>query len=953
MVEKRHRTYRFGDYLFIPDRQLLLHAGVPVTLGSRAMELLHLLVERSGELIGKDELRQHVWPNTQLHESNLKVTVSALRRALSPGAGERPFIMAVPGRGYRFVAAVEMSDGSPLAADKPGLSEGTPLPAAPAIVGRGQEIGEVEALLSRHGWVTIVGPAGVGKTTIALGGATRLAPRLRDGARFVDLAALTDPQLVSSAIGLAVGIAGEPSDRIAAIAALLADREMLLLLDNCEHLLSAVATIADVLRSAAPGIRILATSREAMRSRSETVYRLEPLACPPAALPLDATDALAYSAVELFVRLAETTQGYALSDTDAPAIAAICRRLEGIALAIELAVARLADADPTTLLALLERSFEPLNQGTPDTIARHQTLLATMDWSYRLLSPEEAGLFRLMSVFTNSFALDDLIGVTAGEHGPPAGIAAATDSLVAKSLLSVAYGHGDRRYRLLETTRCFAARALIDSGEFRQVHHGFARQLLALFQRAEREWEWRTRAEWTAAYGPRANDLRKAIDWAFGAQGNPLLGVELTAAAIPLWDELSSVGESLSRAGRALRAIGTLEAVDTVLTMKLIASHASGLNFSEHLGPEVDAAWEQGHRLAEQLGSVDYQLRSLWGHAVLQSFTGRHGEALSTLDRFLRLAGTENERSAIPDGTRLTLMTRFYMGEVEEAQAGLAALARDHGRAAPSRMARFQIDRFVGIRVALAMAAWVRGDHGEAMALMRAALERAKELDHRMSQSNALAQIGIPLALQIGHIDEAREHAATLARNLSLRETAIWGPVSRFHDAAIAARDGDADAPLAMQGAVEELIANNFLVRVPFYLAMTAEAALDAGRIAQARSNAASAHIRMKAQAEHWCAPEVLRVGALVRWREGEPAEAERGFMEAVEAARRIGAGTFELRAATALAELRIEAGRRIEAALGLAPVFARFDPDVPSADVRRAGEVLDRLKAGDRPPRP
>ncbi|WP_232495727.1 ATP-binding protein [Novosphingobium kaempferiae] len=954
MIDRQTREYRFGDFVFVPHRQLLLRKGVPVVAGSRALAMLELLVSRAGEVVSKEALRSHVWPNTYLHESNLKVTISALRRLLPHATADLPYIVTVPGRGYRFVAPVQVAveqavapaeqlPGSPIAS--------TPLAGLPitsAIVGRDEEIAGLEARLAAEGWVTIVGPAGVGKTTVAVGVAERLEERLGDGACFVDLASLTDPQLVGAAVATALGVHSDAADLLAQIVDILRGRSMVLVLDNCEHVRNAVATLAEHLRTVMPCVLIFATSREPMGSKSESVFRLGPLQTPYAGRELTAREAMTYPAVELFVTLAEQAWDYVFSDDDAPVVAAICRRLDGIALAIVLAAGRLSTSSPVVLLGLLNESFDALSLEASNGNPRHQTLLATLDWSYRLLSRDEAQLLRLLSVFTGAFSMEDIIGVADDRHVRVAEIAAGTESLVAKSLVSVTYLDGALRYRLLDATRSFAAAQLATSGEHRSAQQRLADYLLVVFERAEAEWAWRARSEWTAAYGRRANDLRKAIEWAFGDDGDAPLGVRLTAAAIPLWDELSTIAESVERAGRALRAIDGTEPGDPEVKMKLMASYASGLNFSEHLGREVDAAWQEGYLLALGLGSTDYQLRTLWGHAVLQSFSGRHGHALATLERFRVLAERENDVTAMPDGTRLTLMTRFYLGEVEEAATGLTALARSQVPALEqARVARFQVDRLVGIRVGLALAVWMRGDHRQAQGIMQSALDRAAELDHRVSQSNALAQIGVPLALLLGNIEQARRNGALLARNLSLHETAIWSPVSRFLDGAIAAAEGDPQSVDTMRAAIDALIRNNFVIRVPMYLAMLAEAALAHDRLDEARSSIAAAHERSDIQAERWCLPEILRVKGLVHRHEGDMEGARQTLWQAVEAAAAIGALTFELRAAMDLAELLDDAGERTEAARLLSMIHARFDPSLCSRDVVRSGEILERLRGG------
>ena len=941
------KTYCFGDYRFIPDRQLLMLGDKPLRVGARALDLLHLLLIHAGEVVGKDRLMSFVWPDTFVHESNLKVNIAALRRALRQEASGLSCIATVSGRGYRFVAPLRVygGDHSPSAFDS-GKAVARELPNIAPIIGRDQVITALEAKLATEKLVTVVGPAGVGKTTVALATASHLLKRYGDGVCFVDLATIGDPQLVAATIAASLGVSGKWTNVLAGIVETLRDCEMLLVLDNCEHVLSTASAIAEHLRLAVPGIHIIATSREPLRSRSENVYRLSPLPYPDENAGANRKEALAFAAVELFVRTAHEACGYLFDDMDAPKVATICRRLDGIALAIELAASRLATMDLATLLGLLERSFEPLNAGSRETLPRHQTLLATLDWSYQLLSTDEARLLRLLSVFSASFFLSDVIGVAGRMGGSIDEIAACTESLAAKSLLSVAYDAGAPRYRLLDSTRSFAAARLNRSGEAVDAQSNLARHLLRVFEQAEMEWQWQPRNQWTATYEPRVNDLLNAIDWTLGDGADPEVGVRLTSAAIPLWDELSTVAESRRRVERALQSVEALSRCEPAVKMKLIASYASGLNFSDHFGPEADAAWIEANQLAREIGNVDYQLRTLWGLGILQSFTGRHRQAITTLRQFAQLADQENERAVIAEGERVRLMAAFYCGDVRFAYDDLRRLVREHAITAKrSGVARFQMDRYVSIRVALAVAAWVSGDRSEATTALQDALDHSLALDHLVSHSNALAQAALPLALWSGETETARRHVALLARNLTLRDIAIWRPVCHFYEGAVRSMDGEGEGVDAMRLAIGQLVANNFLVRVPVYLAMLAEAALRHKRIALARDSLSAAFDRADRQGEYWSQPELQRVRGLLQWRDGDLSGASETLLLATETARESGALFFRLRASTALAELWAETDRHVAAADLLSPICAEFDNVPPCANIAKARHLLETLR--------
>ncbi len=918
----------------------------PLRVGSRALDLLHLLVRRSGEVVGKDELMSFAWPDTFVHESNLKVNIAALRRALPRTASGLSCIATVTGRGYRFVAPLRIYGGDQrqLSLD-PVKAPSSELPRLPEVVGRDDAVSELAARLLESRLLTVVGPAGVGKTTVAVAVAKSLLDDYRDGVCFVDLAVIGDPQLVDVTIAASLGIGGKWANTLAGIVEALRSHEMLLVLDNCEHVISTASAIAEHLTLALPGLHIIATSREPLRSRSENVYRLSPLPYPDERSGENRTDALTFPAVQLFVRRVNEADGYQLNDVDAPVVAAICRRLDGIALAIELAASRLTVLKPTTLLVLLEHSFEPLVASSAGIPPRHQTLLATLDWSYQLLSKDEARLLRLLSVFSASFSFSDVIGVADHIGRSIEEIAACTESLAAKSLLSAAHDTEGLRYRLLDSTRSFAAERLDRSGEAADARSSHARYLLRLFEQAEAEWLWRPRNEWTACYAQRTNDLRKAIDWTFGDGTLPEVGVRLTAAAIPLWDELSTVAESRRSVERALQCAEALSRCDPAVKMKLIASYASGLNFSDHLGPEADAAWTEANRLAREIDNVDYQLRTLWGLGILQSFTGRHRQAIATLEQFAQFAGRENERPAVVEGERVRLTAVFYRGDVRRAHDELKRLARDNATTAKrSAVARFQMDRFVSIRVALAMTAWVAGDRGEATAALKDALDHSLALDHAVSHSNALAQAALPISLWSGESEIARLHVAALARNLALREIAIWRPVCRFYDGAVRSMDGDSEGVDTMHLAVEQLVANNFLVRVPIYLTILAEAALRDGRIALARDSMSAAFDRARWQGEHWSRPELLRVRGMLQRLDGDLSGASQTLLLAAETARKSGALFFLLRASTALAELWAEADRHGAAAELLSPVCAEFDDVPPCVNVVKARQLLEAL---------
>ena len=380
-------TFSFGPFRLSPRRQLLLKGDTPVPLGSRAFEILLALVERAGEVVDKNSLMTRVWPDVTVEEANLRAQITALRRVLAEGGTGANYVVTLPGRGYRFVAVVARSTGG---ADQPQLNiyTGRSLLDRPTrLIGRADIVAMVSNRLQRGRFVTIIGSAGIGKTTVARAVADNLLATFQDGARFVDLAPLKDPRLVPSALASVLGVAVRSESPYPALISFLKDKQILILLDNCEHVLLAAAGLAEELLKGVPGVHVLATSREPLRAEDERVQRLPPLETAPLSATPTADEALTYPAIQLFVeRAAAGAGGYELKDEDIPVVAQICRRLDGIPLAIELAAGRVDAFGVRGVASRLDDRFHLLTHGRRTALPRHQTLAAAFDWSYDLLS---------------------------------------------------------------------------------------------------------------------------------------------------------------------------------------------------------------------------------------------------------------------------------------------------------------------------------------------------------------------------------------------------------------------------------------------------------------------------------------------------------------------------------------------------------------------------------------
>ena len=396
----------FGPYRLLAAQRLLLEGDKPVRLGSRAFDILTALVERAGEVVSKEELIARAWPATFVEEANLKIQVSALRRALGDGQGDNRYVATVVGRGYNFVAPVrkeEPSRASPSPTIAPAAPHNLPF-ATTRMIGREEIVATLVTQLSRQRLVTVVGPGGIGKTTVALAVAERMIGAYEHGVWLVDLAPLGDPRLVPSAVATVLGLEIRTEDPLPGLVAALRDNRMLLLLDNCEHVIDAAAGLAAAVLSGTPGVNILATSREPLGVQGERVHRLGPLNSPEPSPRLTAAEAAAFPAVQLFVeRVTAIVEDFALTDANAPLVVAICRRLDGLPLAIEFAAPRVEVLGIEGLAARLDDSLRLLGAQRRAAMPRHRTMQAVIDWSYGLLSEDEQRFFRALGIFAGGF----------------------------------------------------------------------------------------------------------------------------------------------------------------------------------------------------------------------------------------------------------------------------------------------------------------------------------------------------------------------------------------------------------------------------------------------------------------------------------------------------------------------------------------------------------------------
>jgi predicted ATPase/DNA-binding winged helix-turn-helix (wHTH) protein len=946
----------FGRFRVLPHRREVLAEGRQLEIGGRAFDLLMMLIEASGAVVSKDVLMNRAWPDRIVEENNLQAQIAALRRALG---ADRDLIRTVAGRGYQFTGEIRMVSANLEAQATAGMARPTPAPSRPStnlqepvsqLIGRDAELREILDLCASHRLLTLAGAGGIGKTRLALEVARRLLPRFADGVWAIELAPLTDPELVpvtvATALGLelALGMASPLS-----VATALRSKQLMLVLDNCEHVVETAARMAEALLQANPAACVIVTSREPLRVEGEWVYPVPPLAVPARGSP-EGEDPIRYGAVRLFVdRARAAAPSFSPDGRAAVAIAGICRRLDGIPLAIELAAARAAALGVEGVRALLDDRFRLLAGGHRTALPRHQTMRATLDWSYELLTQPERVALRRLAIFAGGFTLQSASAVAADDEIAAVEVIDCVANLVAKSLVTADAGGERVRYRLLETTRAYSLEKLVQAGELDAAARRHARRHLDLFESAEAEAETETRPtdEWLADYIPSIDNLRAALDWAFSPGGDASIGVALTAAAIPLWMHLSLMEECSGRVERALAAIGESAARDARREMQLRAALTASLMYTRGAVSEVSAAGTKALEIAESLDDAEYQLRSLWGLWSFHINCGQQRAALTMAQRFHALAVKRSKPNDRLTGDRMIGTSQYYLGDFLGARRHLErVLAHYVAPAQKWQIVRFEVDQGVAARAYLARIMWLQGLPDQAMRAAESSVADARATGHAISLGLALAMAACPIALFTGDLAAAEDYVEMLLDHSTRHALARWRAFGRSYQGVLLILRGDLDIGLQLiRAGFEEPGAAGSVPR--FFTFLMAEALGRAGQIADGLAAIEEALVRSEGSQERWAAAELLRIKGELSVLHGAPgaaAAAEDHFRQALDWACRQGALTWELRCATSLARLWRKQARSNEARELLAPVYDRFAEGFDTADLKAAKALLDDL---------
>ncbi|SHI09804.1 ATP-binding protein [Bradyrhizobium erythrophlei] len=980
-VDDVQRNLQFGPFELSSRQRVLRRDRVVLPLGGRALDILIYLAERPGEVIAKQELMDHVWSDVTVEEGSLRVHVAAIRKALGDGQFGNRYIANIKGRGYSFVGTV-VPFGDGMESKNAKFRQQGRLPVRRRrMIGRETVVSEVSDKLRNERFVTLLGPGGIGKTTVALAVGSAVAEEFGGKVHFVDLESLTDPRHVAGAVATSLGLGLKSKDPGLELVDFVRSRKLLIILDSCEHVIEAVALVAEQLYQETEQVYLLTTSRELLKVEGEHCCQVLPLDFPPDGSEQAANAVLRYPAVQLFVRRVAARAGsVVLADEEAPFVAEMCRKLDGIPLAIELAAGQVAALGLKNTVARLVSRLELLKLSHRTAVPRHRTLKATLDWSYNLLSDGERIVLRRIAPFVGHFTLEGARYV-AGELGVGTGeIFDAIAGLVEKSLIATRIDETQAQYRLLDTTRAYALEKLEEHAEVDVVFRRHAEYVTGYLESQRAALLALLKAESGAAYpgssgnihlapkwsfGPRGNNqiatglavasthssqlgnIRAALEWSFGSHGDDEIATRLAAASTQLFLELSLLIECRIWAERAIVRLGD-QHKNSRREMEIYASLSLALMHTEGSSQRVGEAFSRALDVAVIQRDFAYELRLLSGlfmyyrwnidvYRALDIASRSKEVALKTLDPDdMALAETMLGSANHLAGNHLAALTHFESG------------LRHSASGSRFRAGHYLFHHSSLLLVGMAHCLLFRGLLDQSLDYARLAIEESEKSDHPATLCRSLSLV-LPIYLALADSRRSEQYIAQLtelsaAYSLKPYRAVATGLRGRW---LLLQNDVRAGIPL-LKRALDELHAQSHEM-----LNMDFVCDLGAGLIAMGEHQEALTMTERAIEAQHrggkfLYMPALFRMkGLILASRSAEDCfEAEGSLLSAIDWAKRQSAGLFELKAATDLAELLLKQDRVAEACKSLSAALDRTPAGIVSPTHKRALQILNQLQS-------
>jgi predicted ATPase/DNA-binding winged helix-turn-helix (wHTH) protein len=962
--DDNHGNLQFGPFELSSRERVLRRDGVVLPLGGRALDILIYLAEHPGEVIAKQELIDHVWPDVTVEEGSIRVHVAAIRKALGDGQFGNRYIANIKGRGYSFVGTVaSLGDGTESRNAKFRHKGRLPV-RPPMMIGRETVVDEVSDKLRNERFVTLLGPGGVGKTTVALAVGRAVAGEFGGKVHFVDLESLTDPRHVVGAVATSLGLALKSKDPGLELVDLVRSRKLLLILDSCERVIEAVASFAEQLYRQTEEIHVLTTSRELLKVEGEHCYRVLPLDYPPDGSEQTANAVLQYPAAQLFVqRVAARAGSFALSDEEAPFVAEMCRKLDGLPLAIELAAGQVAALGIKNTVARLVSRPELLKLSHRTTVPRQRTLKATLDWSYDLLSDAERIVFRRIAPFVGHFTLEGARYV-AGELGAGAGeIFDAIAGLVEKSLIATRIDETQAQYRLLDTTRAYALEKLEEHAEVDVVLRRHAEYVAGYLESQKPALSARLKAARGDAYlSPSGNvhpapvsthssqlgNIRAALEWSFGPSGDDEIATRLAAASTQPLLELSLLIECRVWAERAIARLGD-QHKNSRREMEIYVSLSLALMHSEGSSELVRKAFSRALDVAATQGDSAYELRLLSGlfmyyrwntdiNAALDIASRSKERALKTKDHDdIALAESMLGAGHFLAGNHLVAIKHFESGLIHSA-SGSRFRAGQH---------LFHNNSL--LLVGLARSLMFRGLLDDSLDYAGRAIEEGEKSNHPATLCRSLSFV-LPVYLALADPRRSEQYIVQLtelAAAYSLKPYLAMATGLRGQWLLLQ-NDLRGGIPL-LKRALEELDAQRHDSLNMEFVCDLGKGLIAIGEHQEALTLTVNAIDVQQRGGKFLYMPALFRMkGLILASRSDEDYfEAEESLLSAIDWAKRQSASLFELKAATDLAELLLKEDRSPEAHKHLSAAFDRMPAGIVSPTHNRASQILNQLQSG------
>ena len=933
----------FGPFRLFPKSRLIEKDGAPLHLGGRALDILIFLAERAGEVVDKRELMRRVWADVNVDEGSLRFHITNLRKALGDAGEGSRYVVNVPGRGYCFAAPLlrtaPFEDRTSLPAASP---HALPSPLA-RMIGRDDAVEKISAELAQHRFVTIVGPGGIGKTSVALAVAHRELGAFDGRVSFVDFGALTDARLVPGTIAAALGLTVNSDDPMPGLLTFLRSQRMLLVFDSCEHLLDELAPLAERIVQEAPELHILATSRESFRTEGERVHRLFPLDCPPQRDGLSIADILAYPASQLFVeRIAESLSEFELSEEDAPLVAEICRRLDGIALAIELAAGRVNAYGIAGTASLLDSRFSLLWRGRRTAIPRHQTLSAALAWSYDLLPPAESATLRGLSMFVGPFTLEAAIAVASSQGISESEAVETISNLLSKSLIATSPAERRLRYRLLDTTRAFVADKLVENGEAARAARAHAEYFRDVLRDIAVKSAGMQSAGGFLPYADYLPNVRAALTWSFSDGGDRTIGVDLAASAAQFFLELTLLTECYRWTRQALASL--TDSIDSRQEMTLQAALGVSVMFTQGNTEAVRAAFTRSLQLAGELEDLHWQLWLLRGLHIYLTRVGDFHGALGTGEQGESVARRLNDPAAALNVEWMLGVAHHLIGNQDKAvQFCQSAMMHNPGSQRLNIGHLGYDDRIVAL-VALARGLWLTGRPDRAIEAARYTVREAELLEQPLTLGISLIWT-IYVFLWIGDWANAEILIERLIEHSARHFLGPYHAVGIGQKGELLLRRGDVAAGMEhLRRSQATLYATRHRIMTTVFATALAEGLLAQNQPDEALRTIDEAIAQIPDHGESFDMPEMLRVKGDILVRSGNVVEAESVLRRSLDLSRRQCAVGWELRGAISLGRIWERTGKAADARDLLTPLVAQYQEGLQTRDLVAARGLLAAL---------